>query len=255
MIGRRQTLLLTDIDQGRLEAARDALKGEGYSVDGFAVDITDQASVAALADHVRAGPPLGLIAHVAALAPSSGDWRRLMAVNLIGPHLVARELGTLIEPGGVAVFVGSVAAYVMEVDATLRSILADPQAPDFWTALEAAAPNRMTPSLAYVYSKAALVEWCERLATEWGPRQVRAVSVSPGLIKSAMGARERAHNPETGRFVAVTPLGREGTVAEAAAVIDFAASPAASFLNGVDLLVDGGLRASTRTAKPATRSD
>jgi len=246
LIGRRHPLFVIDIDAARLEAAHIALASEGYSVAVQHCDITDEASLAALAARLGQGPSLGIVAHVAALAPSCGDWRQLMRVNLLGPHLLAQALGPSIEPGGAAVFVGSVAAYVMALQPTLLDVLADPLAPDFFEALAAAAPSPMTPSLGYVYSKAALLAWCERLAVEWGARGIRVVSVSPGLITSAMGLRERAHNPETAKFVDQTPLQREGTVAEAAAMIDLVVSAAASFLTGVDILVDGGLRAATR---------
>jgi NAD(P)-dependent dehydrogenase (short-subunit alcohol dehydrogenase family) len=246
LIGRRHPLFLIDIDQGRLDAAREALKQEGYAVDGKVCDIAAAESVADLRRHLQAGPGLSVLAHVAALAPSCGDWRKLMTVNLVGPHLIAAALGPLMVPGGAAVFVGSVAAYVLDIDARLRTVLADPLASDFLVRLEAAAPVPMTPGLSYAYSKAALVAWCERLAVEWGARGVRVISVSPGLIRSAMGARERAHNPDTAKFVGQTPLRREGSVAEVAAVVDFAVSEAASFMTGIDLLVDGGLRAATR---------
>jgi NAD(P)-dependent dehydrogenase (short-subunit alcohol dehydrogenase family) len=159
-----------------------------------------------------------------------------MEVNLIGPHLVARHIGPLIEPGGVAVFVASLAGHVMDVSADLRTVLRDPLQPDFMARLEQADATPITATLAYVYSKAALIEFCETLAVAWGPRHVR---------------RERQHNPATTRMSDDTPLRREGTVAEAVAVIDFAASPQASFLNGTDILVDGGLMAAARAAKRA----
>jgi NAD(P)-dependent dehydrogenase (short-subunit alcohol dehydrogenase family) len=251
LIGRRHDLLLTDIDPARLQAARNQLETEGIIVDAVQTDIADPASVARLAAHAEPGPPIAAIAHVAALAPSAGDWRRLMEVNLIGPHLVARHIGPLIEPGGVAVFVASLAGHVMDVSADLRTVLRDPLQPDFMARLEQADATPITATLAYVYSKAALIEFCETLAVAWGPRHVRAISVSPGLIQSEMGRRERQHNPATTRMSDDTPLRREGTVAEAVAVIDFAASPQASFLNGTDILVDGGLMAAARAAKRA----
>lgn len=249
LIGQRHPLLLIDVDQAAVDRGCEAMRADGCAVEGLCIDITDAASVGHLAAHIRGGGPLGVIAHVAALAPSAGDWRKIMAVDLIGPHLIAREIGPLIVDGGVAVFVSSVAGYLVDPDAALHAVLADPLVPDYFERLEATVPSAMTPSLGYEYSKSALHLFAERLATEWGPRGVRALTVSPGLIQSAMGRRERAHNPSTGSAAAFTPLQREGTVAEAAVVIDFATWDAASFLNGVDLLVDGGLRASRRTAQ------
>jgi NAD(P)-dependent dehydrogenase (short-subunit alcohol dehydrogenase family) len=253
LIGRRHHLLMTDIDAERLKDAAGQMRDAGYSVEQLPCDVTNEVDVENLGNYLANAPELKIVAHVAALAPSVTDWRKLMAVNLVGPHLIARHIGPRIIGGGAAVFVGSVAAYMAKMTAELENTLKDPLAGDFWEKLEAAVPTPMTATLAYLYSKAALVEFCETLAIAWGERQVRVISVSPGLIKSAMGARERAHNPDSGRFVACTPLGREGSVGEAAAVIDFAASDHASFLNGVDILADGGLRATLRRNKDADR--
>jgi NAD(P)-dependent dehydrogenase (short-subunit alcohol dehydrogenase family) len=253
LIGRRHRLLMTDIDAERLKEAAGQMRAAGYSIEQLPCDITNEGDVENLGRYLANGPDLKTVAHVAALAPSVTDWRKLLAVNLVGPHLIARHIGPRIIAGGAAVFVGSVAAYMAEMTAELENTLTDPLASDFWEKLEATVPTPMTATLAYLYSKAALVEFCETLAIAWGERQVRVVSVSPGLIKSAMGARERAHNPASGRFVASTPLGREGNVAEAAAVIDFATSDHASFLNGVDILADGGLRAALRRNKKTDR--
>jgi NAD(P)-dependent dehydrogenase (short-subunit alcohol dehydrogenase family) len=246
LIGKRQPLLLTDINAERLQTAQAALRAEGYEVDSYQFDVADQSSVKELADYVRGGHPINGIAHVAALSAVAGDWRRIMDVDLIGPHLVAREIGPLVEPGGAVIFVGSVAGHIRSITSEVREILATPLAPDFWSKLEAALPEPLSPSFSYGYSKAALMTFAERMAVEWGKRNVRSLTISPGLVLSAMGARERANQPASKDLAGQTPLRREATLDEIAAVIDFALSPAASFLNGVDILVDGGLRAAFR---------
>ena len=91
-----------------------------------------------------------------------------------------------------------------------------------------------------------MIRYCERLAVRFGPKAIRVLTVSPGLIDNSMGRRERQHYPVMEKMIQQTPLGRQCTSLEIAAVIDFAASDAASFLNGVDILVDGGLRAAIR---------
>jgi len=209
-------------------------------------DITDADSVRGLAEAARARG-IRALAHVAALAPSVGDWRKLMTVNLIGAHRVAEVLMPLCGPGAAAVFIASFAGHVAQSNAAIDALVDDPLQPGFLDKLEAAlGPERANPSQAYVFSKYALIRYCERLAVRWGPNGVRAVSFSPGLVLSAMGARERAHNPVTRTFAAQTPLRREASILEMAAVIDFITSDAASFLTGVDILADGGLRAAGR---------
>jgi NAD(P)-dependent dehydrogenase (short-subunit alcohol dehydrogenase family) len=67
-------------------------------------------------------------------------------------------------------------------------------------------------------------------------------SLSPGLIDTPMGRQELAAQPVMQQMLASTPLGRMGTADELAAVAAFLVSDEASFLSGIDVLVDGGLQ-------------
>jgi NAD(P)-dependent dehydrogenase (short-subunit alcohol dehydrogenase family) len=250
LAGRRAPLVVIDVDGDKLAETCARMEQEGYAISGFRTDISDPASVAAFAGYLTDRQlSLSAIAHVAAVSPSFPDWRRILEVNVGGPHLIAEKIGPFLQEGGAAVFVGSVTGHMWHVGEELAAVLAAPLAPDFLSRVEACAPQEMTSTWAYRYSKAALMPFAERVATDWGPKRTRALSVSLGLIKSEMGMRNRALNPKTGRWGPLTPLQREAEVEEAAAVIDFAMSPAASFMNGTDLLVDGGLRGAFRSWK------
>jgi NAD(P)-dependent dehydrogenase (short-subunit alcohol dehydrogenase family) len=65
-------------------------------------------------------------------------------------------------------------------------------------------------------------------------------SVSPGLIDTPMGRQELEQQPVMAEMLAATPLGRLGRPDEPAAVAAFLVSDAATFVSGVDVLVDGG---------------
>jgi NAD(P)-dependent dehydrogenase (short-subunit alcohol dehydrogenase family) len=94
---------------------------------------------------------------------------------------------------------------------------------------------------AYGISKSADLGLTRNLALEWGPRNVRVNCVAPGLIKTDF-ARALWENPDIlARRNEVTPLRRIGTPEEIGGVIAFLASPAASFITGEVLVVDGGV--------------
>ena len=243
LIGKRHPLLLADIDAARLETAAAMLVREGFTVTSAVCDVTQREDVKRLAGLAAMAGGIDELAHVAALAPSAGDWRLMMRVNLAGPALTAELLLPLCVPGGAAVYVSSVAGHLAKSTPALDAVLDEPLASGFLEILAGSAA--MDPSLAYQLSKHALIRASRRWAVQHGPRNVRVLSVSPGLVQSAMGARERLHNPASAGLADITPLRREANVQEIAAVIDFAVSPAASFLTGTDILADGGLTAAS----------
>ncbi|MBM5811408.1 MAG: SDR family oxidoreductase [Gammaproteobacteria bacterium] len=93
----------------------------------------------------------------------------------------------------------------------------------------------------YGISKAADFALVRNLAIEWGPRGIRANGIAPGLIRTDF-SRALWENAELlRRAEAGTPLGRLGQPEDIGGVAVFLASPAAAFLTGQTLIVDGGL--------------
>ena len=90
----------------------------------------------------------------------------------------------------------------------------------------------------YGAAKAALDGLTRGLAREVGPAGVRVVSVAPGYFDSEMTAG--ISPDQRRRIVRRTPLGRLGSVADVLGVVRFLTSPAASFITGQTITVDGG---------------
>jgi 3-oxoacyl-[acyl-carrier protein] reductase len=93
----------------------------------------------------------------------------------------------------------------------------------------------------YAMSKAAIVGLTRQLATDYGPRGIRANAVAPGLIETPMTA-DRIQNDREFRRIMVdtTPFPRVGTPNDIANAVAFLASDQAAFISGHVLVVDGG---------------
>ena len=92
--------------------------------------------------------------------------------------------------------------------------------------------------------KGALIHYTQGLAFQLAPRGIRANSVSPGNTYFPGGVWEsiEQHNPGLfGHALRLNPTGRMARPAEIARAVAFVASPAASFMSGANMLVDGAL--------------
>lgn len=92
----------------------------------------------------------------------------------------------------------------------------------------------------YGISKAGLTQLARNLAVEWGPKNIRVNAISPGVIQTEF-ARALTDNPEVmRRRLALTPLRRVGRPEEVAALALLLAAPGGAFINGQNIIVDGG---------------
>ena len=94
---------------------------------------------------------------------------------------------------------------------------------------------------AYTASKAGLLGLTRALGDKWAPDGVRVNLVAPGFIATRMTARMRTDPAFETRLLKAVPMRRWGQPSEIADAILFLASPAASYITGQSLAIDGGL--------------
>jgi NAD(P)-dependent dehydrogenase (short-subunit alcohol dehydrogenase family) len=93
---------------------------------------------------------------------------------------------------------------------------------------------------AYALAKAGVAQLARNIAVQWGPKGVRANAISPGLIRTELIAQLPQDADFMKRRMQMTPLRRMGTVEEIGGTAVFLASRAGGFVNGHNLVVDGG---------------
>ena len=198
----------------------DAAREFGTDAIGVEFDVSDVEAVKAAV--ARVGAELGavdvlvnnagIVNNIGPVAQMSWDaWNREMAVNLGGAFAcIQATVPGMAERGwGRVVNISSVAAIQ---------------------------PSTLQP--AYGASKAGLIALTKTIAKEYGPHGVTANAVLPGLIATPLALSMPAAMRE--EFASQVPSRRLGEPAEIAAVVTFLASPAAAYVNGVEIPVDGG---------------
>jgi NAD(P)-dependent dehydrogenase (short-subunit alcohol dehydrogenase family) len=140
------------------------------------------------------------------------DWDAVFAVNARGAFFLTQAVGSRMREGagGAVVNVASIAGEVVT-----------------------------RAAVSYQASKAAMIQMTRALAVRWAPK-VRVNAVGPGYIRTSLNT-EWLDLEENRRYVeANTPLGRVGAPDDVVGAVVFLASPAASYITGQHLKIDGG---------------
>ncbi|MDB5823039.1 MAG: short-chain dehydrogenase/reductase [Herminiimonas sp.] len=213
---------LLDIDGVTLRDAEQSLN-DAARVLALECDVSDPAQVKEAVERVTAhfGRIDALVnnAGVAVFKPllenTFDDWRYVMATNLDGPFLCTQACApVMLKTGG-----GSVV--------NIASI----------SGLRAS-----TLRVAYGTSKAALIHLTKQQAVELGDVGIRVNAIAPGPVETEMA--KLVHTPAIrADYHDTIPLKRYGTLEEIAGAVGFLCSPAASYINGQVLAVDGGFDA------------
>ena len=226
-------LLLCDLDTASLEAVAAPLRACGLKVETMAADITEREFPARLVERLGAREISAFI-HSAGIAPQMAEPDRVFEINLDASLRLLEAVRPRMAENGAAVIFASIAGHL-------------PVTPEAQAAFERPIPEEGSASLrhfasdsnaAYLLSKRALIATVKREAKAFGKRNARIVSVSPGLIDTVM--TRGVENPLTVSLLAGAAVPRLGRPEEVAAACVFLCSPAASFITGCDLRIDGG---------------
>jgi NAD(P)-dependent dehydrogenase (short-subunit alcohol dehydrogenase family) len=206
----------------RLDATRVAVEQVGRRAISVAADVAIPENAQAVAD--AAMEEFGRIdvlvnnagkgTAVPATRETPSEFREVIDINLNGCYWMAQACGRVMQPGSAIINVASVIALT----------------------------SGGLPQAAYSASKAGLIGLTRDLAVQWtGRKGIRVIALAPGYFPSEMSDQypDGYLDSQMGRV----PAGRPGDPDELAAAVVFLASPAAAYITGTTLVVDGGLTA------------
>lgn len=230
------TVIIADRNQEDCDALAATLASEtGSQVMGMAVDLSSEASIKDWAKRIldTLGRVDVLMNNAAAKADgffaplesySLDTWNAVMAVNVNALFLTVRELG----PSMAAQGSGS----IINVSSIYGLVGPDQRIYEgSWYADLGGAIN--TPMI-YSATKGAIVSMTKYLATYWGPKGVRVNCITPGGVSS--GQNEEFDK----RYSARVPMGRMAQANEMLGAVMYLAADASSYVNGQNIVVDGG---------------
>ena len=184
----------------------------------WAVDVTDPEKLSqTLADIIKRAGKLSRVVCLQRFKAAEGDaWVGEIATSLSATRLIIETLAEKFSPTG--------DKSIVLVSSAASDVIASEQGPGYHVA------------------KAGLNHMARYYAVVLGPKGIRVNVVSPGTVLKPENRDFYLGNAELqALFQRTIPLGRMGTAAEIAEVIDFLGGPKASFITGQTLLVDGGV--------------
>lgn len=216
---------VTDLDPASLAETLGGIAARGRRGIGLALDLRDEASIAAALQGAEAAlGPLGVLVNNAgctlgraATDVTWAEWDQVMDVNLKGSFFLAAGFARRCMAAGHAGVVISVASTHGLTGIPDRSV--------------------------YGISKGGIVQMTRMLAIEWAARGIRVNAVAPGTVLTPSRARMLAEPARRQRMLDRIPTGRFPMAEEIAGAIAYLASPIAASVTGQILPIDGGLTA------------
>jgi NAD(P)-dependent dehydrogenase (short-subunit alcohol dehydrogenase family) len=215
LLAEGRDVFLWDLSPSVIEVA------ESMKMTGLVVDVTDEAAVAAAIEQSAAALD-GIDGYVHAAGTVSADplgaltrplWDKVVDVNLVAHALVVQALLPHLRAATNAAVVGI-------------------------SSIEGLVGNAAIP--AYCASKGGLLALSRQMAAQLGPEGIRSNCVCPGFIDTPLLPNGPGFEALREGFAKAASLGRIGRPAEIGDAVAFLLSPKASFINGAELVVDGG---------------
>lgn len=221
-----------------------ALSGAGEGLAAFhSLDLTNPDSIETAVSSI--GGRVDALFNCAGATPMI-DPAAVVAVNFLGTRLLTERVLELMPAGGAVVSVSSNGGYGWRRRRDF--IRAFVEVPTFAEGLAWFEARREEAGHAYRFAKEALTVWTMLQSAQSVRRGVRINAVSPGAVRTPMlDAIEAVSSPEAIDVVA-QPIGRRSTPEEQVGPMLFLNSDRASYVNGVDLPVDGGFWAAETLA-------
>ena len=217
-------ILLGDISEKALERVSEDFRRSGYDVETKVVNALEKESVEAFAKKAAEIGPVMYFIDTAGASPNQASPEHIVALDMVDTGYAVDAFGRVMAEGGAGLIISSQAAYMYPIpnDDELQIVNA---ATDELAALPIVKNVAMQNSgLAYMIAKRVNHLQAQRAAAiTWRERRARINTISPGII--------------------VTPLAYD-EIADAAS---FLLGEHATFINGTDLLIDGGVIPSIRT--------
>ena len=242
-------ILLGDISKKNLEKVAHEFTYSGYDVETCIVDALNKDSVTAFAKKAASLGPVKYFVDTAGASPNQASPEHILKLDMVGTGYALDAFGEVMAPGGAGLVISSQTGYMYPVPYEAeQQILSTPTEAlmDLPIIRDVAMQN---VGFAYMIAKRVNhLQAQKAAATTWKARRARINTLSPGVIVTPLAYDEfAAAGDNYQKMIDASAAMRTGSSDEIAEAGAFLLGEHAGFINGTDLLIDGGTIAAIRT--------
>ena len=250
-LGKDSAIVLAGRNEKKMAAAKEQFEELGIESYICKTDISDAAQAEALAAYAASLGEVRRVIHTSGVSPSDTGTENIIRINAVGTVNMVKAFYPVLAEGGVMINFSSVAAYTMPQTEAWTQAFESWDQPDFYDKMLALAGEAedeesefFRAGLAYAMSKKFVIYFTQKNVSRFAEKHCRILSISPGCYLTPMHQKLIDNQPETAENqLELIPAGRWGHPYEMGALTAFLCSSGAGYINGVDILADGGQNA------------
>lgn len=203
-------------------------------------DLSSKRSIHDLVEYSRTLGHFKALIHTAGLPYSYHDIDKIYEVNLIGFKCLLDRVFDICDES-VVIVLSSILGHLIKDNEKCNELLLDPLQEDFIEKME---PYTKDEGInAYSLSKKGIQLIVQKDVSKFAMKKTRVVSVSCGAVENTLTFSYVSESKIGDTYVDKTPMSRMATPSEIVDLINFLTSDKATFISGVDVLIDGGMKA------------
>lgn len=247
IMGEKYKLLISDVNQEKLDKAVAELRGMDMEVEGMLVNVVDRSQVTAFAEKAKSMGTIASVIQLAGLTGLSGEPKTIFKVNTLGTMYINEEFYKVMEPGSAIMDIGSSAAYLIPRDRwpidlfkLSRKVDKEEFCDKMISFFMEGSPEK-AQGMAYTWSRCFIYWYVGECTYQFGQKGIRVVSVAPGIVETEMSKKdmEKSGSLES-RLTYVAMGNRMGKIDEAAFLISTLVDERNSYVSGITVPCDGG---------------
>ena len=242
-------VLLGDISEKNLERTAKELRYSGYTVETCVVNAMEKDSVEAFAQKAASLGPVKYFIDTAGASPNQSSPEHIMLLDGVGTGYALDAFGKVMAAGGAGVVISSQTGYMMRLPDEVEQQILNTPTEGLMEIPYIKETALLNSGYAYIIAKRINhLQAQKAAATTWKERRARINTISPGVIVTPLAYDEfAAAGDNYQRMIDATAAMRTGSSDEIAEAGAFLLGEHAGFINGTDLLIDGGTIAAMRT--------